>query len=376
MVGRDAHRRLLGGATLLAGLALLGTSTVGAQSPAAPQLGGSLNFIGWAGEDAANVAKPFLEEHGITVNPTYVASADEPLTKFNTGGRGQMDLIAYNKDWGNSILDAGIELFQPLDMSRIPNAAGLFPALQTAEWVTRDGAVYGIPLIWGDEPIVYNPEKWDAMPAKYTDFADPTYAGELTMVDDPVANTWLWARSLGFEDPSRLTQEQLDQVIDEMLKTKPNVVAFAPGLGDQADILIRGDASIAIGGWAYQKVLAKEKGVDLAIATPADDGTYYWSDVYAIAVDAPHADNAYAFIDYMMDPANNAAIATELGSGATIAAAVDSLDDETKALYDYTIPTDPDSILRTQHVVPPAEDDGDIVGFAKWVEAWECFKLG
>jgi spermidine/putrescine-binding protein len=341
------------------------------------ELGGDLNFIGWAGEEGEDVAREWREANGITVNATYAAAAEDPLTAFNTGQRGQMDVIAYNKDFGNSVLNAGIELFQPLDMSRVPNAEALFPALKNAEWATRDGQVYGLPLVWGDEPLVYDPATWtpEDIPASYQGFSDPKWAGHLTMVDDPVANTWLWAKSLGHPEPARLTQEQLDEVIDVMAETKPNVVTFATDLGDQADILIRGDATMAIGGWAYQKVIAEGQGVELAIGLPADDGTYYWADAYALAVDAPHECNAYAFMNFMLDPANNAAIATALGSGATIASAVDLLDEETKALYDYTIPEDPGSVLGTQVVFPPAEDDGDIVGLQKWNEAWQDFKL-
>lgn len=354
-----------------------GIQRVAAQDAESCELGGDLFFHGWAGEDGPDVAAAFLDENGITMNATYVATAEDPLTAFNTGQRGAMDLIAYNKDFGNTVLDASIELFQPLDMSRIPNAEGLFPALKNAEWARRGDTVYGIPLVWGDEPLVYDPAKWSVedLPAKYTGFSDPKFAGELTMVDDPVANTWLWAKSLGHPEPARLTQEQLDEVIDAMAGTKPNVVAFATDLGDQADILIRGDASIAIGGWAFQKVLAEEAGVDLAVGLPEEDGTYYWADVYAIAVDAPNECNAYAFINYMMDPANNAAMATALGSGATIVDAVSLLDPDTAALYDYELPQDPDSVLGTQVVLPPAEDDGDIVGLAKWNEAWQDFKL-
>ena len=272
---------------------------------------------------------------------------------------------------------AGEELYQALDLSRIPNATGLFPAFASAEWLTKDGSVYGVPLIWGDEPCVYNPVKWNGVPAKYTDFADKKFKGELVMVDDAVANTWLWAKSMGIADPSRMTQKQLDATIKEMLKTKPNVVTFSASLGDQADVLVRGDASIAIGGWAYQIVLAEKKGVTLKSASPATDGTFYWSDAYGIAVDAPNIDNAYAFINFMMSPEANAAIATELGSGATISAAVDKLDANTKGLYDYSIVAQPGGgVLGSQVVVPPINDDGDIVGMATWVKAWEAFKLG
>ncbi len=366
------HRRVfLRGAAGVAALSVLGPRlAVRGQT-----LGGQLNYIGYDGEDARNVAKPFLEANGIQVNPTFIADPFEPLTRFQTGGRGQMDLISDNKDFMRAVLDAGTEFFMPLDLERIPNAAGLFEGLKTPSWLYRDGVTYGIPLIWGDEPCTFDPAVWDAPPPRYTDFADPSWAGALVLVDDPIANTWLWGKSLGFEQPNRLTQAQLDQAIDEMLKTKPNVVTFAATLGDQADVLIRGDATMAVGGWAYQVLIAKEKGVTLAAASPEVDGTYFWSDAYSIALDAPNLDNAYGFIDFMMSPEANAAIATELGSGCTIEAALPLMDPVIAGLYPYDEVREPGGVLDTQVVTPPAEDDGDIVGIAKWQEAWQRFKL-
>lgn len=346
------------------------TTTSGAAA-----LGGTLNFLGYPGEDAANVAKAFLEQNGITMNAAYIASPDEVLTKFNTGGRGQMDIIANNKDFQRNMVQGGVELYAPLDLSRIPNQAGLFPIFQKGDWVSKDGQTYGVPLIWGDEPCTFT-SKWDGPPAKYVDFADPKWAGELCMVDDPVANTWLWAKSLGNADPSRLTQAQLDAAVEAMIQTKPNIVAFAKDLGDQADILVRGDASMAIGGWAYQIVLAQDKGVELKAASPSEDGTYYWSDAYGIAVDAPNPDAAYAFINYMVSPEANAKIATELGSAVTVQASVPLLDPATAALYDYSIVEDPSGgVLATQVVSPPREAEGDIVGLPEWLAGWEAFKL-
>ncbi|MFN8518626.1 MAG: extracellular solute-binding protein [Chloroflexota bacterium] len=367
---RLSRRTFISATTGVVALSALGPRLVRAQT-----LGGQLNFIGYDGEDARNVAKPFFEANGIQVNPTFIADAFEPLTRFQTGGRGQMDIISDNKDFMRAVLDGGVELFTPLDLTRIPNAAGLFEGLKTPSWLYRDGVTYGIPLIWGDEPCVFDPSVWDGPPATYTEFADPSWAGALVLVDDPIANTWLWAKSMGFEQPNRLTQAQLDQAVDEMLKTKPNVVTFAATLGDQADVLIRGDATMAVGGWAYQILIAKDKGVTLASASPATDGTFFWSDAYSIALDAPNIDNAYAFIDFMMSPEANAAVASELGSACTIEAALPLVDPLVAGLYPYDEVRAPGGVLDTQVVSPPTEDDGDIVGVAKWQEAWQRFKL-
>ncbi len=53
---------------------------------------------------------------------TFAGAADETLTRFNTGGRGSMDLMTLNKDFQRSVIESDIELFQPLDLARIPNA--------------------------------------------------------------------------------------------------------------------------------------------------------------------------------------------------------------------------------------------------------------
>jgi len=370
---RQLFRRVLALGTVFGAFSLSGCRF---DSGSDGELGGVLNFIGYDGEEGRNVARPFLEANGIKMQATFMGSADEALTKFMTGGRGLMDIVASNKDFIRALLASEIEFFQPLDMDRIPNAGGLFPAFKEAPWLIRDGQIFAVPLIWGDEPCVYNPQKWDGVPPKYTDFADPRCTGELVFLNDPFGNIWLFAKSLGMPQPNRLTQEELDEVLRAMLTVKPNIVAFGASLGDMVDIMIRGDASMGIGGWAFQTIIAAEKGVELRVATPAIDGTFFWCDAYSLAVDAPNRENAYAFINFMISPEANAAIATELGSGATVEKAFELMDEKTRGLFPYDTVKRPDGgILNTQIVIPPQEDEGEIVGASKWAKAWEIFRL-
>ena len=372
---KTSRRSFLQGAAGMATLSVLGPVPLTGGPANAQDLGGALNFFGYDGEQGQNVAKSFLEKNNIQLNASFAGAADETLTRFNTGGRGSMDILTMNKDFQRSIIDSKTELFQALDLNRIPNAAGLFRAFKDAPWLVRDGKTYGLPIIWGDEPCIYNPEKWKELPPKYTDFADPKYKGELVLLDDPFGNIWLFAKSLGIKDPSRLTADQLAKSLAAMLTIKPNVVTIGASLGDMADVLIRGDGSMGLGGWAYQTIIAKEKGVTLVLGTPADDGTFHWSDSYALAVDAPNAGNAYAYLDFMTSAESNAALAMELGSGASVEKAYDLLTPTAKALYDYDTVRQPGGgILGTQTVVPPQIAEGDIVAAAAWVEAWQTFK--
>ncbi len=369
------RRRFIQGGAGLATLTVLGASENSARAEGG-KLGGPLNFFGYDGEQGPKVTKEFLEKNGIQMNAAFAGAADETLTRFRTGGRGSMDIMTMNKDFQRSVIDANVELFQPLDLSRIPNAAGLFSGFKDANWLVRDGKTYGVPMIWGDEPCIWNPKKWDGVPDRYTDFADPKYKGELVLLDDPFGNIWLFAKSVGVKDPSRLTKQDLDKAVEAMLTIKPNVVTIGASLGDMADVLVRGDASMGLGGWAYQTIIAKEKGVDLVVGSPKIDDRFFWSDAYTIAIDAPNLDNAYGFIDFITSPEANAALATELGSGCTVEKAYDLLDPKIQSLYDYSTVRQPGAgILGTQTVVPKQEAEGDIVGAQAWVEAWQAFKV-
>lgn len=372
-LNRDvSRRRFIQGGAGLATLTVLGS---GAAQASDGKLGGPLNFFGYDGEQASNVAKPFLTQNNITLNASFAGAADETLTRFKTGGRGSMDIMTMNKDFQRSVIDAKTDLFQPLDLARIPNAAGLFAGFKDANWLVRDGKMYGVPMIWGDEPCIWNPAKWNGVPDRYTDFADPKFKGEIVLLDDPFGNLWLFAKSIGAKDPSRLTKEELDKALKAMLTIKPNVVTIGASLGDMADVLIRGDASMGLGGWAYQIIIAAKKGVKLVVGSPKIDDRFFWSDAYTIALDAPNVDNAYAYINFVTAPENNAALATELGSGCTVEKAYDLLAPDVKVLYDYDNVRAPGAgILGTQTVVPPQQPDGNIVGAQSWVEAWQTFK--
>lgn len=373
-LNRPMHRRrFIQGAAGLTTLTVLGA---GGSAFGEEKLGGPLNFFGYDGEQGANVAKDFLAKNNIQMNAAFAGAADETLTRFKTGGRGSMDIMTMNKDFQRSVIDAKVELFQPLDLARIPNAAGLFAGFKDANWLVRDGKTYGVPMIWGDEPCIWNPAKWQGVPDRYTDFADPKYKGEIVLLDDPFGNIWLFAKSVGVKDPSRLTKADLDKAVAAMMTIKPNVAAIGASLGDMADIMVRGDASMGLGGWAYQTIIAKQKGVTLVVGSPAVDDRFFWSDAYTIAIDAPNLTNAYGLINFITSPEANAALATELGSGCTVEKAYDLLSDDMKKLYDYSHVRAPGAgILGAQTVVPKQEPEGDIVGAQAWVEAWQAFKV-
>ena len=357
-----------GGVTLLAGWSN-GTSGVA-------NVGGQLVFVGVDGEDARAIAQPFLKKNHVTLKVSYIADNDTLLTKLRTGGDHQFDVMTIPKD--SAPREMALGFVQPLALTS-PSFKGLFPGLQKAPWIMSGGTIYGFPLIWGSEPCVYNPKKFNGLPPKYTDFADKKYARSLTTIDEPYGNQWLVAKSLGFGhngNHNQLTQTQLNKVRDAWIELKKNVVSMTAAFGDQTDLLVRGEASIALNSWQAVVQFAKAKGVTLKYGTPADDGTYYWSDSYFIASHAPNPDTARAYISYMTSPENNARVADSLQSACTVAQAVKHLPSNSISRgYDYSVvksaPMHGD-IVRT--ILPPETNQGAIVGKAAWVKSWEQVK--
>ena len=247
---------------------------------ASAKIGGTLTYVGWDGEDGKAIAKPFLKKNNVKLNSSYVASGDEVLTKLRSGGEGTVDLVAQNKDYLKVAIELG--LLTPLDLERLPSVEEQYPSMRDAPWVKDEGETFVVPLIWGDQPIVYDPKVWDEVPPRYTDLAESRYKGALTTLDDPYSNLWLFSKSLGHSDPARITQAQLDATLDAAKEVKPNLVTLAASFGDMADILARGDASMAFNGWAAMTVFAKDKGATLDFAQPATDGSFFWADGYSI----------------------------------------------------------------------------------------------
>lgn len=216
------------------------------------------------------------------------------------------------------------------------------------------------------------------MPPKYTDFADKKYRNALNSLDEPYGNQWLLARSLRLGqngDYTRLTQAQLNKVRDAWIAIKPNIVSWAVTYGDQTDLLVRGESSIALNSWQALLAFAKPKGVTLAYASPADDGTYYWSDSYFITSHASNVDTVYAYLNYMTSPESNAKMATTLQSGCTAPKAVPLLAATSISKgYEYSLVASKLNANFTKVILPPAQPDGDIVGQAAWVKSWEEVK--
>ena len=387
---RLSRRRFLMGATAI-GIAAAAAPLVaacGGSASSAPgptgasgKIGGKVYFVGWEGFEGTSVPylQKFRDDNGIELVSTFVASPDEMLAKISTDPA-HVNITTTHVEAYLPAYEAG--LLEPLDMSKLPNFETFYPVFQGPHWIFPDGERYVVPALWGNSPIVYDPEVWDGVPDRfYPDLAEPKYKGHLAIMDDPYTNLFDISQALGHKDPMFLTQAELDDVVRAFKEVKKNVVAIVGGsLSDLMDLVVRGDASmIPFQGWQPQVTMARDRGKELKFAEPKETPGFWWVDNYAIPKASENKETTYALINAMISAEGAAGIAMAGASGTPQQTAHDLIDQEIRDWYPYEVIESPD--LPADHPIsisldPPIETSGNIVGIAEWKRAWQECKLG
>jgi spermidine/putrescine transport system substrate-binding protein len=335
------------------------------------EVGGQLSMIVWDGYDDKEASKGFLAENDVKVAATYIGNNEEIFTKLRGGGVGQVDLVTPYHGYIKVLVEA--DLATPLDYSRIPSTENYISNFDKPEWLMFDGEPYGAPYIWGTDPMMYDAKVIKEPPQSWLDVKKPEYKGKVVMVDDTLGQIMVWGRVLGYEDPTKITSEQLDEVINLLIDIKKNHArTVAPSWGDMADIMARGDAVISTGGWEAITTFAAEKGADIQFTHP-EEGDFAWTDSWVIPKDAPNEATAYAWIEAMIAPEAQAIVAKNLSSGTVNEQAVELMDEQTRSIYPYD---NLESVFEKapNFDIPPREPEGDLTTLDDWNKAWERFR--
>jgi len=326
---------------------------------------GDFAFLGWQGYDNPAAAKP-LTKQGMNISAQYVTANDDFITKLRGGT--SLDIITPFVPFVPAL--AGGDLIQELDYGRIPSSADYSPELVDLVDQYGDGTIYGAPIVWGDIPMIVRPDLMPSLPESWLDLRNPEYKGKLVTLDDAYQNLITISRVVnGPEDAGTMTEEQLADVVKVWKEIKPNLVAFAPSFGDEADILARGDAAGSVIGWRFMQQQLTKQNIKSEAHVP-DEGTFAWLDVYSIPENAPNPDAAYEFINVMTSPKGNALVAAGTGSAVSNPAAREFLPKDQKDLYPYD---DMAPYFANQYPLPLDPEPG-ITSYDDWLAAWEEIK--
>ncbi|HUO27034.1 MAG TPA: ABC transporter substrate-binding protein [Candidatus Aquilonibacter sp.] len=261
----------------------------------------TLNLLVWEGYADPSFVRPFEAQHHCKVTASYMGSSDELVAKLRGGSAANFDVISPSSDVATSIAAAGLAM--PLDLSRIPSYNQLSPQLTSLPLVRVKGQVYGVPFMWGPDPLLYDTTDFKQPPDSWSVLWDPKYRGKISVWDD-LSTVYMAAQILGFDkpDPSQLynlSDEQLEAVKKKLLELKPNIRKMW-STGGELTNLFQNHEVVAAMGWPLMTNQLRKINFPIGETIPKENTTG-WIDHLMITAASENKDLAYQFLEYMIE---------------------------------------------------------------------------
>lgn len=279
-------------------------------------------------------------EQATGIKPVYdVFDSNETLEGKLLAGRTGYDVVVPSNHFLGKQIKAGA--FQPLDRTKLPNWSNLDPALLKQLEANDPGNQYAVPYLWGTNGIGYNVEKVKA--ALGVDKID-----SWAVLFEPENMKKLASCGVSFMDsademiPSVLNYLGLDpnsQSADDYAKAEAKLMEVRPYVSyfhssKYISDLANGNICVAAGFsgdilQAADRADEAGKGIDIAYVIPKE-GANLWFDMMAIPADAANAEQAHAFINFLLEPEVIAEVSDYVGYANPNTKADEFMDEEVR----------------------------------------------
>lgn len=252
-----------------------------------------LNIFSWDGYvDYASVIRPFEQQTGIKVNYAPFSTNDEMFKKLQENGASEYDLVIASDYILNTARLEGLML--PLDKEQLPNFANLDERF-ISQYFDPDNE-YVVPYMSGIPLIVYNPDMVQIEIDGFEDLWDPSLADSIGLIDDARVSIGMVLLSMG-QSMNTTDDAVLAQAKEKLFALRENIHVLE--YENLHNSLISGDISVAYTFTPYV-ALALDANPNLKVVWPKE-GLGFGIDGAFIPANAPHPDNAHAFLNYLLD---------------------------------------------------------------------------
>jgi putative spermidine/putrescine transport system substrate-binding protein/spermidine/putrescine transport system substrate-binding protein len=260
----------------------------------------SLSLLVWEGYADPATVQAFEESRHCKVVATYMGTSDELVAKLRGGSASNYDVISPSSDVATSIVRAG--LVTPLDLSKLPTFSQLSAKLRDLPLVKANGRVYGVPFMWGPNPLLYDTSVFKEPPDSWSILWDRKFKGKISVWDD-LSTVYMAAQILGFDkpDPSQLynlTDEQLAAAKKKLIELKPNVRKMWSSGGELTNLFQNHEVVLAMG-WPLNTNDLRKLNFPIGETIPKENTTG-WIDHLMITSASSNKELAHAFLEYMI----------------------------------------------------------------------------
>lgn len=282
---------------------------------------GEVSVLAWPGyvEDGSNDPKvdwvsDFEKSSGCQVTVKTFGTSDEAVQLMRTG---QYDTVSASGDATLRLIAAGD--VEPMNTSLIINYPDIFDALKNKPWNSVRNVPYGIPHGRGANLLMYRSDLVKPAPDSWAAVFDNAsqQKGKVTAYDSPIyiadAALYLMATKpdLGIKDPYALDSKQLAAAVDLLKKQKDNVGEYWSDYLKEIQAFKNGSSTVGTS-WQVIANVAQGEKAPVEVLLPKE-GSTGWSDTWMVSAKSKHKTCAYKFIDHIVSPKVNGAIAEYWG---------------------------------------------------------------
>ncbi|MGD0102937.1 MAG: extracellular solute-binding protein [Rhodopila sp.] len=271
-----------------------------------------VNIYNWTDYIDPSVLDDFTRETGIKTRYDVFDSLETLEAKMFAGHSGYDIVLPSNEPTFSRLIRAGA--LATIDRAKVPNWKNLDPALmqrvESSDKGNRHGAIY----LWGSTGLGINPDRIKALAPdapldSWALLLDPAWAKKVApcgiiMLDSAIDVMPSVLHYLGRSQDGSAPAD-LDAVSKTLMAIRPYIREFASGGALEA--LATGQACLALDysgdvDQAGERAKEAANGVTVTYVAPKE-GSQIGFDMLAIPSDAPHKEEALAFINFVLQPA-------------------------------------------------------------------------
>ena len=290
-------------------------------APAPDPSGGTLNIYTWAEMFDQDVLDGFEAETGIKINYTNFDYDETMLEKLEAAKGGDYDLVIADDYIIETVIAEG--LAQKLDKSKLSNFGNVNPIYQGQFYDPTDE--YTVPYGAGVQTIAYDPAAVSVPVTGYADLWDESFRDSIAITANFRVMLGMALKVLGYSYNTN-DLAQIDEAAELFYKLADNIRLIKDD--NVQDDLISGEVSAAVM-YTSQVTMAKLNKPELEVVYPKEGIGFGIMGMF-VPSQAPNADAAHLFIDYILRPEISAKSFEYLGYYCTTKAADDLISEEFK----------------------------------------------
>jgi spermidine/putrescine transport system substrate-binding protein len=316
LVRGGTRREFMGGLGLAGAAALLaacggsksasGSSATSGSTTTVTPTGGDLAIYSWPDYFVEKNLKMFEKSSGVNINISTYSDNGVLFSKLNSPAGSGFDLAIPTSGWIPQMAEKG--LLEKLDHEKVPFDT-IEPSLLDKNYDPNNE--YSIPKDYGVMGVIYDPAATGGEVKTWQDFIDAGYKSGVSGKVGLSSSGWetvgaaIWAEGGDWNTTDTAVIEAGGEVMKEFAKNVKTFNTYDPNsLANGTLVLSQCNQSTA------RSAILLNKKLKFVVPGPTSE---IWVDNYVIPAGAPDQDNAYAFLEFQLEPDNQVTETEEIG---------------------------------------------------------------